>query len=136
MQRRALLTASLGSLLGTAVAADARAESEVPVPVVVTIIGSSAVRVRVSAGMAMPCDSSESRGLIDGKYDPGEVVRATSTEDCVCVQHTYEPFTDTDWSDAKLVCRPMNCERLKGDWRCTPAPDPTIRIEIESKRAG
>jgi hypothetical protein len=129
------ISAAFALVLGTAALGDARAESEIPVPVVVTMLGPSAVRVRVSAGMAMPCDSSESRVIIDGKYAPGEVPQATSTEDCVCVQHTYEPFADTDWSNAKLSCRPMICEKLKGDWRCTPAPDPAIRIEIGSTRA-
>jgi hypothetical protein len=132
---RVSLTAAFGLLLlGTLAAGDAGAESEIPVPVLVTLLGPSAVRVRVAEGMAMPCDSSEARVIVEGKYEPGEMLQATSSQDCVCVQHTYEPFADTDWSDAKLVCRPMSCQKLKSDWRCTPAPDPTIRIDISSKR--
>lgn len=128
-----MLAAPLG-LLGSLAAGDAHAESESAVPVEVTMLGPGAVRVRVSEGMAMPCDSSDARVIILGKYEPGEVLQATSSEDCVCVQHTYEPFSDTDWSDAKLICRPMNCENVNGTLRCTPAPDPTIRISIESRR--
>jgi len=121
-------------VLGTLVAADAGAESDSAVPVVVTLLGPSSVRVRVSEGRAMPCNASESRLLIDGKFDPGEVLRAASIDDCVCVQQTYEPFTESDWSEPRLVCRAMNCEKLKSDWRCKPAPDPTIRIDVASKR--
>lgn len=128
-----MFAASLG-LLGSLAAGDARGESEIAVPVEVTMLGPGAVRVRVSEGMAMPCDSSESHLIIDGKYEPGEVLRGSSSEDCVCVQHTYEPFADIDWSDAKVICRPMNCEKINSTLRCTPAPDPTIRVSIESRR--
>jgi hypothetical protein len=57
------------------------------VPIVVTMLGPSTVRIRVSEGTVLPCDSADDRMLIEGQFAAGEVLRATTLSRCVCVQH-------------------------------------------------
>ena len=101
----------------------------------ITMLGPSAVRVRVADGTTFPCDSTNNRMLVQGKFSPGEVVLASTTETCVCVQQTYEPFSDADWSESALACRPVICKGAGRARRCVPAPDSTIRVRIYSKPA-
>jgi hypothetical protein len=103
-------------------------------PIEVTLLGPSAVRVRVSRGSTMPCDSGDDRSIIAGKFEPGQVVKASTLDDCVCVQQTYEPFTDVDWAAGSIICRPQRCTWAGRSKHCVPATDHTIRIAIRSKR--
>ena len=112
-------------------AGDAGAES--PTPVEITMLGPAPVRIRLRRGTTFPCDSGDNRRILEGKYGAGEVVRATTADRCVCFQQTYEPFVDLDWSASSLVCRPQICTNI-GRKKCVPAPDPTIRLSIRSKR--
>ncbi len=126
--RRAICASILLSL--SLIAADAGA-GEV-IPIVVTVTGTGAVRIRVAEGPAQPCDSRENRLLLQGKFEPGTVLRSATVDSCVCVQHTRDPFTDVDWTTPVLACRPMVCVRKGRALVCKPAPDPTIRIEARS----
>ncbi len=105
-----------------------------PVGVELTFAGPHAVRVRVAEGPATPCDSGENHLLVNGKFEPGQVVRSSTANDCVCVQQTYYPFPDIDWQPAGFVCRPMKCVGFGKGRVCRPAPDPTIRVKISSDR--
>jgi hypothetical protein len=105
-------------------------------PVVITMLGPGAVRLRVAKGSTLPCDSGDNQMLVEGKFAPGELVRTSTPEACVCVQQTYEPFPDIDWAEGALVCRPQICTWAGRSKRCIPAADPTIRISVRSKRGG
>jgi len=97
-------------------------------PVVVRVGGGGKARIRVqlSEGRAMPCDSGENRPLLNGRLAPGETFRGEIAGDCVCVRHTTPAFPDTDWTESGLVCRPRICRgRI-----CRPAPDPTIFLNF------
>lgn len=122
-------------LPGSALAAgDAFASA--PTPIVITILGPSAVRLRIANGSTLPCDSGDDQMLVAGKFAPGDLVRTSTSEACVCVQQTYEPFPDVDWAEGSLVCRPQICTWAGRSKRCVPAADPTIRIWVRSKRSG
>jgi hypothetical protein len=103
-------------------------------PIVITMLGPGAVRIRIARGTTFPCDSGDNRLLVEGKYRPGEIVRTSTADRCVCMQQTYEPFSDLDWSASSMVCRPQICTRPGKGQKCVPAPDPTIRLAIHSKR--
>jgi hypothetical protein len=118
-------------LFGGLGGSDARADG--PTPVAITVLGPSAVRVRLALGSTFPCDSSDNYRIVDGKFKPGDVVRTRTPDRCLCFQQTYEPFTDTEWSASSTVCRPQICSYI-GKKKCVPAPDPTIRLQISSKR--
>jgi len=109
------------------------ADADVVTPIEITMLGPGAVRIRVASGITFPCDSGDNRRLIEGKFEAGSVVRATTPGHCVCFQQTFEPFSDTDWSASAQVCRPQFCTNF-GRKRCVPAPDPTIRLQVRSQR--
>jgi len=127
---RGLLGALSISVLG--LIAD-HVDADVVTPIEVTMLGPGAVRIRVALGTTFPCDSGDNRRLIEGKFDAGNVVRATAPDRCVCFQQTFEPFSDTDWTAASMVCRPQVCTNF-GRKKCVPASDPTIRLRIRSRR--
>jgi hypothetical protein len=127
------VAAGIGALFAwVLVTADVGAGSVARVEI--TMRGPRAVRVRVAQGTTFPCDSAENRMLLDGKFGPGEIVRTATVDNCVCIQQTYESFADVDWSHGYLACRPVICTGFGRARRCVPAPDPTIRIDIHSKR--
>jgi hypothetical protein len=101
-------------------------------PVVVTMLGPGTVRIRVSEGSTTPCDSGDDRILVEGKFPAGAVIRTSATGTCVCVQQTFEPFVDEDWSVAGAACRAAACGGRGKP--CVRNPDPTIRVRINSKR--
>ncbi|MEO8903276.1 MAG: hypothetical protein ABI488_14160 [Polyangiaceae bacterium] len=103
-------------------------------PIELTMVGPDSVSVRVSGGTTLPCDSGDDRMLVQGKFNAGEVVRASTTAGCVCVQQTYQPFPDIDWTPAGVVCRPQACRGVGRTRRCVPAKDPTIRLRFQSQR--
>lgn len=103
-------------------------------PIEISMAGPSAVRVRVAQGTTFPCDSGDNRRIVEGKFEPGQLVSLTTPDRCVCIQQTYAPFSDVDWGPSSMVCRPMICGFLGRARRCVPAPDPTIRVTIRSTR--
>jgi hypothetical protein len=104
----------------------ARGLATEPTPVVVTMGGNARLRVQVSEGLAMPCDSSNNRSLFDGQLGPNETFRASIGGECICVRHTTSPFRVTDWTTSGLLCRKRVCRGRV----CKPAPDPTIRLSL------
>jgi hypothetical protein len=96
------------------------------VPVEITMHGPKAVRVRIYSGQTSPCDSSNNHRVVDGRFEPGHVIRTTARTDCVCFQQTYEPFVEIDWSTPVQACR-IKCNR--GGCRYV---DHTIRIGVVS----
>jgi hypothetical protein len=127
--RRSLLTLSLPAAM--LVAADAVADGVTPIEI--TMLGPGAARIRVASGTTFPCDSSDNRRLIEGKYEPGRVVRSSTPAHCVCFQQTYQPFSESDWGASSMVCRPQICTNI-GRKKCVPALDPTIRLQVRSQR--
>lgn len=100
------------------------------------MLGPDPVRVRVSNGVGMPCDSMDDSPVIVGRFDPGEVIRGVAVGNgCVCFQQTYAPFSDTDWSTAVQVCSACGYNPFTRRWDCPPSKaDPTIRIRAASTR--
>jgi hypothetical protein len=126
------LVVALGLSIAMLSAGDAGADGVTPV--VITMLGPGAVGIRIALGNAFPCDSGENHLLVQGKFKPGEIVRTSTPDRCLCVQQTYEPFSDIEWSAPTTVCRPQICRRSGRGQKCVPAPDPTIRLSIHSKR--
>ena len=106
-------------------------------PVEVTILGPDPVRVRVTNGVEMPCDSMDDQVLIAGRFKPGQTIRTLAVGDgCVCFQQTYAPFSDADWSLSTRICTACNYNPYARVWFCPPSsPDPTIQIKVASSRA-
>lgn len=102
-------------------------------PIEITMLGPGAARIRIALGSTFPCDSGDNRRLVEAKLTPGQVVHAATPDRCVCFQQTYEPFPDTDWGAPAIVCRPQICANA-GKKQCVPAPDPTIRLNVSSRR--
>ena len=130
---RALLL-SCGALLAADASAASRiAPSVLPaVPVEILLLGPDPVRIALSEGQTLPCDSPDNRPLLHGRFGGG-LVRTTTTSECVCLQQTYAPFADIDWSNGVVACRPLRCG---GRGRpCVAAPDPTIRVRVASRRS-
>ncbi|HEX3776418.1 MAG TPA: hypothetical protein VHV51_18230 [Polyangiaceae bacterium] len=113
-------------------AGDARADDVTPVEL--TMLGPDPVSVQVARGNTFPCDSIDDQILLRGKFAPGQVVRLSSPDVCVCMQQTYAPFPDVDWGPSLRICRPQICRGAGKGQRCVPAPDPTIRVRIRSNR--
>jgi hypothetical protein len=97
-----------------------------PTPVVITMGGNARLRVQVSEGLTMPCDSLNDRALFDGHLSPGETFQTTIAGECICIRSTMAPFRDVDWTTPGLVCRKRVCRGRV----CRPAPDPTIRVSL------
>ena len=100
--------------------------------VVVKSIGPRAVRIRIAAGTVFPCDSLANDRLYEGKPDIGASVTLASAAECVCIEHTLEPFVDIGWSPPRVQCRPQICTGYGKARRCKADPDQTIRIEVRS----
>jgi hypothetical protein len=75
-----------------------------PVAVVVMTKTSSAVRVRVAAGMVRPCQSSANQLLFDGQVAPQHPIGLWSPQRCVCEEHTSPAFPDSEWLPANIRC--------------------------------
>lgn len=103
-------------------------------PIELTMAGPDAIRIRVAQGSTFPCDSGDNHVLLEGKFEPGRVVRLSTPDRCVCLQQTYAPFSDVDWGASGMACRPMVCKYWGRGRHCTPAPDPTIRLTLRSTR--
>jgi len=106
---------------------DVRGDERLPVEI--RIVGPKAVRVILSEGSIMPCDSMNDRLLVREKLEPGTLIQ-TSTASSICLQHTVAPFTDSDWTVGKVYGRPRSCHGRT----CTPTRDPTIRVNVTSER--
>ena len=101
-------------------------------PVVVTMQSRGRVRVQVSEGVTMPCDSFDDRMIFDGMLGPNESYRSSIASRCVCVRHTTDSFPRIEWRTSQLACRPVYCPNGHGH-RCYPASDPTIRVSLDAR---
>jgi hypothetical protein len=97
-------------------------------PVIVTSVGPKAMRLRVASGVVGPCSSASNTPLFDGRIAPGQQVILGTTENCVCVEHTYDDFPDSNWSMGQIACHVMTCVGRT----CRPNPDPAIRVTVSS----
>jgi hypothetical protein len=116
------------SLLSATLVASDDARAAEPTPVVIAMNGDGRVRLEVSAGSAVPCDSSANAPLFDGWISGGQVFTATTTEECVCVRSTTKSFPTSGWSTPGLACRKRICRGRV----CRPAPDQTIRATLST----
>src|SRR5438270_5793218 len=78
-----------------------------PAPATLQMTGSKTIRARFSAGVGMPCDSSLDTKIYDGPVSKGFSQTWMVSSGCFCIEHTTESFPDTEWVDAKIVCRPI-----------------------------
>jgi hypothetical protein len=90
----------------------------------------------VTSGAALPCDSIDDRPVIVGRFNAGQAIHVVAVgAGCVCFQQTYAPFSDSDWSNATLICTACNYNPCTHAWVCPPpSTDPTIRIKVASSR--
>ncbi len=72
-------------------------------PVVITVVGHGAIRLRLAAGRAGPCDSSANRMIFDGWVGVGTYSWPTGSPDFVCYEHTSGAFREAGWALAQLV---------------------------------
>jgi hypothetical protein len=126
-------------IVGLAVAADANALGRrtpavlPPVPVEISQRGPDAVRVVLSEGRILPCTSGDDHLIYAGRLASGELLRTTTTRECVCVQQTFAPFADVDWSNGFVACRVGSCSYRRAG--CAQGNDPTIRVSLGSRRS-
>lgn len=78
-----------------------------PAPVTLHMTGTKTIRARLSVGVGLPCDSTLNTKLYDDKVKPGFAQTWMASSYCFCIEHTTETFPDTEWVDAKIVCRPV-----------------------------
>jgi hypothetical protein len=102
-----------------AIALDARGAAADPpgpiYPIYVTLVGQGAVRVRLTAGVVAPCDSSDDAPVYDGWLAPGRY-RFFVTTRSVCMQHTWGAFRDDggDWSTPAILPTAKRTRRFSG----------------------
>jgi hypothetical protein len=68
------------------------------------------MRVRISAftnGFVYPCASPENTQLFEGPIEPNQAARVATPAACVCIDHTFDDFPDSDWSTAQTFCRQL-----------------------------
>jgi len=98
------------ALLGTAPDVFARIVPPPPPPAPVTLqmTGEQPIRARLSLGVTLPCDSSADVKIYEGPVKPGFSQTWMASSWCFCVEHTTESYPDTEWVDARIVCRPKD----------------------------
>jgi hypothetical protein len=77
--------------------------------------GPKAVRVRISAGTTLPCDSTANTPIFEGKVQPGWTATWMVSTSAVCIEQTYDNFPDVGWGDPWLAWRPMHYDQW-GRW--------------------
>ncbi len=100
------LAHALFAVLGLATS-DARAEVY-SLPVYITVVGTGSVRLLVSAGDTVPCDSSGDVRLVDGWVSAGQTLALQSPWPCICEQHTTGAFRETNFTPPQMVCQQIN----------------------------
>lgn len=127
--RRGLRLLLVCAMVGVTVGASAAETS--PAPVVVTMQSRGRVRVQVSEGLTMPCDSADNRMIFDTTLGPDEQLKTSIKSQCVCVRHTTDSFPRGEWTTSRLVCRPR-------PWNCAKrvpcnGGDQTIRVRLNAQ---
>lgn len=73
-----------------------------PLPVFVTVTGEGSIRVLLTSGATVPCDSSSNVVLFDGKLEAGNTYAFQSASPIVCERHTRGSLREVDWSSDRL----------------------------------
>jgi hypothetical protein len=102
--RRALFPAIAAGLAVLGV--PLRSPASAPVLIEVRVLGQGAVRVRLAEGRVVPCDSGENRPISTEWIAPGPPRFFRAASQCVCVEHTYGSFRDSEWSLGWIQCGP------------------------------
>jgi hypothetical protein len=94
--RRALLPA-VATFVALCMGQPDTAASE-PYRVEVNVVGTGSIRVRISEGHVIPCESLENRPVLTEWMAPGAPRVFFVSDDCICVEHTYGSFREAEWS--------------------------------------
>src|SRR5690242_18701673 len=97
-----LLVLGLGVVTG-----DARANGYV-VPVYVAVVGSGQIRLLVTAGNTVPCDSSANTRIIENRVEASRTFVVQSPSSCVCETHTTGAFRETHFTPPRVVCQQID----------------------------
>ena len=73
-----------------------------PLPVIVTVYGEGSIRVFLSAGATLPCDSTSNTVMFDGKLEAGKSYGFQAADISVCERHTRGTLREVDWSTDRL----------------------------------
>ena len=73
-----------------------------PLSVIVTVYGEGTIRVLLTAGATVPCDSTSNTVMLDGKLEAGRSYGFQSPELSVCERHTRGTLREVDWSNDRL----------------------------------
>jgi hypothetical protein len=119
-----LLLSSALLVMAALTSTDARSFSAAPIMVTVDV--PKPVRMRVSSGPALPCDSSTNVPLFEGTVTPRSQFSIANDAVCACWQHTDPAFPDNGWSAPQVTCRPRHCRGR----RCFAEMDRPIYITV------
>lgn len=110
--------------------ATANGSATAPAQVVVSVKSTKKIRVQLSEGSTLPCDSRDNKMLFDSTLGNGQGFQGTTDLGCICVRHTSDAFPQAGWSESKMVCRPKTC---KGKV-CKPLSSAPIRVDIDATK--
>jgi hypothetical protein len=106
------------------VTGDVHADVPYTLPVYVTVTGTGSIRLLVASGDVVPCDSSSNMRLFDGRAEAGRTLFLQSPWPCVCEQHTYGSFRETNFTPPQVVCQQVN--------PVTGVPYPFVAIPVST----
>ena len=101
---------ALGVLTLALWVSDVPADTILAVPVSVSVVGSGSIRVRIATRVgsrsapSMPCDSLDNLRLYEGYVSAGQTIDFSSPGLCVCEQHTYGAFRETNYTTSRVTC--------------------------------
>ena len=96
-----------------------------PFPMSLSVVGRGAIHVRVAEGRVAPCTSMSNRPLLDEWLRAGTSLSLSINDACVCVEHTYGTFRDTQWSPGSVRCGASTS-------RPNPLPNPLVQVVIST----
>ena len=98
----------IGMMLASVVLVAGDVRADYSVPVYVAVVGTGNVKLFVSAGSVVPCDSSSNTRLFDGWAAAGRTFVLQSPWSCVCETHTTGAFRETNYTPPQVVCQQIN----------------------------
>lgn len=72
------------------------------VPVYVTVRGTGSIRVLLTGGRVMPCDSSSNAPIYDGWLEAGRTYSFASASVYACERHTTGHFRQVGWTNDRI----------------------------------
>ncbi len=78
-------------------------------PLAVSVTSEGRIGLRVAVGPAMPCTAVGNTILLESTIDEKAPRILETQASCVCIEHTYAPFTNAGWTNAMAYCRPQRC---------------------------